>query len=161
MMDLIVTKIKLMAILLASAVIAIIAVHSDGTVSTSYSVYGVNASSLNSASERASRSVVQVTSKIPTFLLNIPVTNSTELSSGFFYDANGHVITTYHGVVGSTAVYITLADAKRYSAIVKSSDPYNDIAVLKIIGNVAHEAVPLEIGNSSNLSIGEQVVTVG
>jgi S1-C subfamily serine protease len=160
-MDLIGTKTKLMAILLASAVIAILDLHSEETLSTSYSVYGVNASSFNISSERAGRSVVQVTSKIPTFLLNIPVTNSTELSSGFFYDANGHVITTYHGVVGSTAVYITLADGKRYSAIIKSSDPYNDIAVLEILGNVAHEAVPLEIGNSSNLLTGEQVVTVG
>jgi S1-C subfamily serine protease len=87
--------------------------------------------------------------------------NTTELGSGFIYDTQGHVITASHVVDGTTLSDVTFVDGSRYTAKTIGRDPYSDIAVLQIMGNVIGPLKPLVIENSSGLRVGEQVIAIG
>lgn len=113
-------------------------------------------------------SVVQITSKVstinPYIIINgMPLeSQSTRLGSGFVYDAEGHIITNHHVVAGAKEVDVRFVDGNIYSAKVIGSDPFNDIAVLQIIDDLSEEhVVPLKIGDSSALEVGQQIIAIG
>ncbi len=118
--------------------------------------------SLNILFKRVENSVVQVTRKIPTLNLQNPQTgNATALGSGIVYDTKGHIITNNHVVGIAKIVDVTFIDGNRYTANVVGTDIYNDLAVLKIIGNLTKPVTPLQLGNSSALEVGDQVIAIG
>ena len=118
--------------------------------------------SLNILFKRVENSVVQVTRKIPTLNLQNPHTgNATALGSGIVYDTKGHIITNNHVVGTAKIVDVTFIDGNRYTANVVGTDIYNDLAVLKIIGNLTKPVTPLQLGNSSALAVGDQVIAIG
>ncbi|MEM3063935.1 MAG: trypsin-like peptidase domain-containing protein [Candidatus Nitrosotenuis sp.] len=113
-------------------------------------------------------SVVQITSKVstinPYIIINgMPLeSQSTRLGSGFVYDQEGHIITNHHVVAGAKEVDVRFVDGNIYSAKVIGSDPFNDIAVLQIIDDFSEEhVVPLKIGDSSELEVGQQIIAIG
>ncbi len=73
--------------------------------------------------------------------------------------ADGYLLTNYHVIEGATEVQITL-NGEAYEAEVVGSDPTSDVAVLKIDPG-DDELTPIEIGDSSTVSVGEWVMTVG
>ncbi len=118
--------------------------------------------------KKVENSVVQITSKVSTInpyvIINgVPLeSQSTRLGSGFVYDTNGHIITNHHVVEGAKEVDVRFVDGNIYSAKVIGSDPYNDIAVLQIVDDFSEEhVVPLEIGDSSTLEVGQQIIAIG
>jgi S1-C subfamily serine protease len=118
--------------------------------------------SLNILFKRVENSVVQVTRKIPTLNLQNPQTgNATALGSGIVYDTKGHIITNNHVVGTAKIVDVTFIDGNRYTANVVGTDIYNDLAVLKITGNFTKPVNPLQLGNSSALEVGDQVIAIG
>jgi S1-C subfamily serine protease len=118
--------------------------------------------SLNILFKRVENSVVQVTRKLPTLnLQNQQSGNATALGSGILYDTNGHIITNNHVVGAAKIVDVTFIDGNRYTANVVGTDIYNDLAVLKIIGNLTKPVTPLQLGNSSALEVGDQVIAIG
>jgi S1-C subfamily serine protease len=118
--------------------------------------------SLNILFKRVENSVVQVTRKIPTLNLQNPqMRNATALGSGIVYDTKGHIITNNHVVGTAKIVDVTFIDGNRYTANVIGTDIYNDLAVLKIIGNLTKPVTPLQLGNSSALAVGDQVIAIG
>jgi S1-C subfamily serine protease len=113
-------------------------------------------------------SVVQITSKVstinPYIIINgMPLeSQSTRLGSGFVYDEEGHIITNHHVVAGAKEVDVRFVDGNIYSAKVIGSDPFNDIAVLQIIDDFSEEhVVPLKMGDSSTLEVGQQIIAIG
>ena len=86
------------------------------------------------------------------------------LGSGFVYDNSGHIITNYHVVLGSDPndISITFIDGTVYRARVVGTDQYSDLAVLHVEDDVpADKLIPLPIGNSSGLRVGQGVVAIG
>lgn len=85
------------------------------------------------------------------------------LGSGFVYDKSGHIVTNFHVVEGSgdNDISITLVDGTTYRAKVVGADQYSDIAVLHVEDVPAEKLVPLPLGNSSELLVGERVVAIG
>ncbi len=82
------------------------------------------------------------------------------LGSGFVYDESGHIITNYHVVEDASAIQVTFLDGATTSAEVIGSDPYSDIAVIRLDQQITTlQAVVL--GNSSNILVGEPVVAMG
>ena len=79
--------------------------------------------------------------------------------SGFIVSHDGFVLTSQHVVADPEAEYtVILEPTKKYPAKVISKDPINDVAVLKIEG----KNFPfLDLGNSENIELGEQVIAVG
>jgi len=88
---------------------------------------------------------------------------SSSLGSGFIYDNVGHIITSSTIVPTNNArVSVTFSDGTLYRARAVGIDEYNDLAVLLIEDQVpAEKLIPLPLGNSTELRIGEQVATIG
>ncbi|MDH3255349.1 MAG: trypsin-like peptidase domain-containing protein, partial [Acidobacteriota bacterium] len=80
------------------------------------------------------------------------------LGSGFVIEANGVVVTNAHVIEGSSRVLVTTADGRELEAEVLGLDRDTDIAVLKVD---ARDLASLELGNSSDLLVGETVVALG
>jgi S1-C subfamily serine protease len=87
--------------------------------------------------------------------------NVTSLGSGFVFDKEGRIITNHHVVQDSKRVDVTFIDGNRYVASVVGSDPFNDVAVIKIIQNISENLRPLILGNSSAVEVGDQVIAIG
>lgn len=88
--------------------------------------------------------------------------------SGFVYDDLGHIVTNYH-VVGNPqetnlyerAFHITFLDGTTYLGRVIGVDLYSELAVMTVENITRENLVPLPLGNSSQLRIGQPVVAVG
>ncbi|MCH7780145.1 MAG: trypsin-like peptidase domain-containing protein [Acidobacteria bacterium] len=80
--------------------------------------------------------------------------------SGFFWGRQGHVVTNYHVVEGANRFTVTLADQTDWEAELVGIAPEKDLAVLKVISS-AGKQVPLEIGRSDDLLVGQRVLAVG
>ncbi len=87
--------------------------------------------------------------------------NVTSLGSGFVFDKEGRIITNHHVVQDSKSVDVTFIDGNRYVASVIGSDPFNDVAVIKITQNISEKLRPLILGNSSAVEVGDQVIAIG
>jgi S1-C subfamily serine protease len=81
--------------------------------------------------------------------------------SGFVIDTEGHVLTNNHVVEGAEKIEVKLgASEKSYTAKVVGADPSTDVALLKV--NVpADQLHPLQLGNSSEVEVGDPVVAIG
>jgi serine protease Do len=79
--------------------------------------------------------------------------------SGFIISKDGYVITSNHVVADVNADYTVIIDPKhKLPAKVLSRNPINDIAILKIEGkNLPY----IELANSDNIDLGEDVVAIG
>jgi len=125
-------------------------------------------SSLTEIFKNAQNSVVQITSKVSTVDNTLIIngqpleSQSTRLGSGFVYDKQGYIITNNHVVDGTKTVNVTFIDGNTYAAKVVGTDPDNDLAVIQITDNFSDEnLVPLPIGDSSTLEVGQQIIAIG
>ncbi len=79
--------------------------------------------------------------------------------SGFIIDKDGLVLTNKH-VLGdkNTEYTVILNDGRRFEARILSTDPLNDVAVLKIN---ARKLPVIELGDAARAELGEIVLAVG
>lgn len=80
--------------------------------------------------------------------------------TGMVVSANGYILTNKHVIDGATNVGVVLADGTSYEDVkVIGTDPLNDVAFLKVpdVNNLK----PVELGNSSSIRVGQQVVAIG
>jgi S1-C subfamily serine protease len=80
--------------------------------------------------------------------------------SGFVVDKDGRVLTNAHVVNGVTALQVTFADGRTVPAHVVGKDEQTDLAVLAVDPD-GLDLHPLELGDSSTVRPGDQVVVVG
>ncbi|MGB8087580.1 MAG: trypsin-like peptidase domain-containing protein [Nitrososphaeraceae archaeon] len=127
-----------------------------------------SANILNKIFKQTQDSVVQITRTVPQagIVPDSSQENRTALGSGFLFDNQGHIITNNHVVGDAKTVDVTFTNGDRLRANVTAVDPYIDIAVLKIIGTQNNtidyaQLKPLPIGNSSALTVGDQVIAIG
>lgn len=81
--------------------------------------------------------------------------------SGFFVSPDGLILTNKHVVADPDAEYaIWTTNNKHYKATVLARDPINDVAILKV-NDGEHLFSCLELGDSSELELGQSVVAVG
>ena len=83
---------------------------------------------------------------------------ASSLGSGFIIDKKGTVITNNHVIANAEDILVRVND-KEYNAKVLGSDPYADIAVLKI--NSKDEFKPVSFGDSDKARVGDWVVAIG
>lgn len=79
------------------------------------------------------------------------------LGSGVVISEDGYIITNNHVVEGADALKVTV-NGQEYDAQVVGSDASSDIAVIKAD---ATGLTPIEIGSSSDLQVGEWVMSLG
>ena len=80
--------------------------------------------------------------------------------SGFVLDREGHVVTNHHVAAGGGTIRVTLWDGSSYRAELVGEDPSTDLAVLSIDAP-ASKLVPLQLGDSSDVEVGDAVVAIG
>ena len=79
--------------------------------------------------------------------------------SGFIISADGLIVTNKHVVSDPDAAYTVITQSgDKYSASVAASDPFNDIAVVKI---EAANLPVVSLGDSDRLKLGQRVVAIG
>jgi S1-C subfamily serine protease len=81
--------------------------------------------------------------------------------SGFFYDAEGHIVTNYHVVENAEELTVTLADGRVYPATVVGTDPSNDLAVIHIDAGTDGLPQPIALTDSDDLHVGQFVIAIG
>ncbi len=82
------------------------------------------------------------------------------LGSGFVYDDQGHIVTNYHVVEGSSEVEVDFATGfKTYGTII-GTDLDSDLAIVEVEAPAA-ELHPLALGDSDALKVGQSVVAIG
>ena len=80
--------------------------------------------------------------------------------SGFIYSHDGYILTNNHVIEGSDEITVTFTSGNIAKATPIGTDPYSDIAVIKV--EVSTEVLyPVVLGNSSELFVGEPVAAVG
>jgi len=80
--------------------------------------------------------------------------------SGVVLTAGGEVLTNAHVVEGASAVRVTLAgEAQSRPARVVGTDPAADLALLRVDG--ATDLSAAELGDSSSVAVGDDVVAIG
>ncbi|MFB3152791.1 MAG: S1C family serine protease [Nitrosopumilaceae archaeon] len=82
------------------------------------------------------------------------------VGSGFVFDQSGHIITNHHVIDNSEKIVVTFLDGSSYNANIVGSDPFTDIAVIKVDAE-PYLLHPLPVGDSSNLKVGMRVVAIG
>lgn len=78
--------------------------------------------------------------------------------SGIVISEDGYVITNAHVVEDAKGVKVAFTDGNEYKAELIGKDSKTDLAVIKI---EATGLTPAELGNSDQMELGEQVVTIG
>lgn len=81
-----------------------------------------------------------------------------DIGSGFIVLADGLIVTNRHVVSGQGRYKVITNDGKKFDVEKIFRDPANDIAILKINGSGLK---PVEMGDSSNIKVGQLVVAVG
>ena len=110
---------------------------------------------------RAHASVVEitVTTAAPAGPLG-PDGTAQAQGSGFVYDTSGHVVTNAHVVDGAQSIRVTFSNGKTYDATPVGTDASTDLAVLKVDAP-ASILVPLTLGDSAEVAVGDTVVAIG
>jgi S1-C subfamily serine protease len=80
--------------------------------------------------------------------------------SGFLIDTDGHILTNYHVVQGAQTIEVTMGDLSHFKAKMIGADTRNDIALIQIDAH-GHKLVPLPLGDSRNLLVGQRVLAIG
>jgi 2-alkenal reductase len=106
---------------------------------------------------RVSPSVVQIIAFVKG---KTPADTALNTGSGFFWDKEGHIVTNAHVVDDAEEIVVWLASGQQLKAAVVGSAPNFDLAVLKINGMTA-QPVPVVVGSSSDLKVGQSAFAVG
>lgn len=80
--------------------------------------------------------------------------------TGFVIDQQGHIVTNNHVVDGAVQVEVNFFDGSIYRGQVVGVDPDSDLAVIQV-DRPGNELVPVTLGDSDSLFIGQEVVAMG
>jgi len=119
-----------------------------------------NESQIIKTYQKANRAVVNVTTRAEVMDLFGPVAQEGSGSGVILDAAQGLVITNYHVVSGARQVAVILSSGQSFGCELVGQDPDNDLALLRII-DAPSDLVALELGDSSTLEVGQQVLAIG
>jgi putative serine protease PepD len=132
---------------------------SSGTTTVSSSV---NPKDLS----RAPDSIAGIAAKALPSVVTISASNSQEsgTGTGFVYDTQGHILTNNHVVAPSTnggKLSVKFSDGSSYPATIVGRASGYDVAVIKIDGTPKKPLVPLALGNSDQVAVGDTTIAIG
>ncbi|MEY3284608.1 MAG: hypothetical protein RIR86_2621 [Acidobacteriota bacterium] len=80
--------------------------------------------------------------------------------SGSVLDKEGHILTNFHVIQDAEKLEVTLSNTHNFTARVLGVDPDNDLAVIKIDAPPS-ELVPVPLGDSKAVFVGQKVLAIG
>ena len=84
---------------------------------------------------------------------------ATALGSGFIIDKEGIVVTNNHVIQGAEDIFVSVTGSAEYKAKILGTDPYMDLAVLKIEAD--EKFIPVSFGDSDKARVGDWVIAIG
>lgn len=81
------------------------------------------------------------------------------LGTGFIIDKEGYILTNNHVVEKADEIKVKLSDDREFDAKIVGRDPKTDLALIRIEG--AWGLIPLALGDSDALQVGDWVVAIG
>jgi serine protease Do len=84
---------------------------------------------------------------------------ATSLGSGFVVHGDGYIVTNNHVIDRALKIEVEMLDGRKFTARLIASDASADLAILKVDSDKPLPAI--ELGDSSDLMIGEPVIAVG
>ncbi len=110
--------------------------------------------------ERVAPSVVNINTQILRRGFFFQVFPEEGAGSGFVLDKEGHILTNFHVVKGAASIEVTLGEDRIFPARLVGADPRTDLAVLRIDAP-PELLVPVELGSSANLRVGQRAIAIG
>lgn len=112
--------------------------------------------------ERVNPSVVniEIVSRFHADIDALPEGTIDSSGSGFVLDMNGHIMTNSHVVRDAEEILVTFYDGFVAEAEIVGVDDYSDLAVVHI-DPAGASLVPVELGDSNGLKVGQRVVAIG
>ena len=91
--------------------------------------------------------------------ISVTTDEGSGVGSGVILDKDGNILTNYHVIDGAKTISVTI-DGKSYDGTVLGSDSSSDLAVVNVdLGDT--EVTPIEVGDSSQLVVGDWVMAIG
>lgn len=81
------------------------------------------------------------------------------LGTGFIIDKDGFILTNNHVVDKTDEIKVKLADEREFNAKIIGRDPKTDLALISIEPD--DQLIPLPLGDSDKLEVGDWVVAIG
>jgi len=79
--------------------------------------------------------------------------------SGFLISQDGYILTNNHVVEGSDQLTVYLSDRRYFPAEIVGTDPFTDVAVIKI--DAGEPLTAISFGDSDDVRVGEWVLAIG
>jgi S1-C subfamily serine protease len=112
--------------------------------------------------ETCNKSVVHITStvdvQVTSFMDVLPAQGT---GSGIILSTEGYILTNAHVVEKAASLKVSLYDQRSYSAKVIGIDSEDDLAVIKISVDKGTTLIPITLGTSEDLKIGQKVIAIG
>jgi len=89
-----------------------------------------------------------------------PVQQADGSGTGFCWDLEGHIVTNFHVIQGSDALDVVFQDGTRLPGRVVGASPDFDLAVVRVQAP-RRLLVPLPLGTSDDLRVGQKVFAIG
>jgi S1-C subfamily serine protease len=104
--------------------------------------------------------VVSITHQVSPAIARLEVANESGsvTGSGVLFRDDGYLITNAHLVDGARSVLVVLEDGTDHDGTVVGTDPWTDVAVVKIEGNGFTVAV---LGSAASLDVGQPAIAIG
>ena len=91
--------------------------------------------------------------------ISVTTDEGSGVGSGVILDKDGNILTNYPVIDGAKTISVTI-DGKSYDGTVLGSDSSSDLAVVNVdLGDT--EVTPIEVGDSSQLVVGDWVMAIG
>lgn len=118
----------------------------------------VSAGSIGDLVDAARPSVVAVRQEVTQTGPNGGTARGQASGTGFVLSADGYIVTNNHVIAEGDSPVVTFADGTTESATIVAGDPSRDLAVLRVDRT---DLVPLAVGDSDELRLGDQLIAVG
>jgi len=127
------------------------------TSTTTTSQSTASSSSANTVETQQEAAIAKVEPSVVE--LDVTTARAEQIGSGVIIDTNGDIVTNNHVVSGAQTIKVVLSNGNTETAQLVGTDTKDDLAVVRI-APFAHMVVA-QIGDSSKLTVGEEVLAIG
>lgn len=111
------------------------------------------------AAKKVGPAIVGITNKAVArdwFNRQVEIDNGT--GSGVIFRSDGYIVTNNHVIDGAKDITVALSDGRTLKASLVGTDPYTDLAVIKVDADNLPTA---EFGDSDDIMVGEPAIAIG